>query len=322
MAIPGHHLAAHRLDAAVGRVFQQAEAAAKLWMPRPGKDLLGISPDKVRDHACPRVDLAQTGAVEADRKHPRVPAARGLLPAVQEDGATAVGRHEQMVEPVLALAKATWKGHVEDVGKRHEHRDLTGFQIDPLHAHLGRSRLTCPRVGKPGVAVAGAELVDAAEVGRDRGAAIGREGVDGRRQRAGRPTGHLVHAGHVAFRLAIVVDHEPIAAGNPLQHAALLPAPGPRLAEANPAVTIGQIDHAHLDRVGGRRGAVLKPDRVAQAVPHLRIKLQLVVVGKPVVPRAAGDRSHRHFHRPGCPARAPQPTQHHRSRETARGLPS
>ena len=71
----------------------------------------------------------------------------------------------------------------------------------------------------------------------------------------------------------------------PLEHAALLPAPGAALAQLDPAVAVGQIDHADLDHVVGLRRAVLEVDLHAQHVAAGRIELELVVVAEPVVLR-------------------------------------
>jgi hypothetical protein len=110
----------------------------------------------------------------------------------------------------------------------------------------------------------------------------------------GRFAGSGVHyASDEMVALTVVVDHFPIRSGDPLQHAALLPAPGAGGTERNPAVIVPEIDHAHSDAIGGGGRAVFEIDLVAEAEADGGIELQLVVVAEPVMPGSTGDRSHR-----------------------------
>jgi hypothetical protein len=89
--------------------------------------------------------------------------------------------------------------------------------------------------------------------------------------------------------LAIIPDHLRLRAGDPLQHAALLPAPCLGLAKRNPTVVLVQIHHADFDLVFRRRRPMLEADLVAEHEAVVRRELQLVVVAKPMKPRAACD---------------------------------
>jgi len=51
----------------------------------------------------------------------------------------------------------------------------------------------------------------------------------------------------------IIPDDFALGAGQPLQHAALLPAPGAAFAELSPAVAVAQINHTDFDHVVGQR---------------------------------------------------------------------
>ena len=93
-----------------------------------------------------------------------------------------------------------------------------------------------------------------------------------------------------SFALAVVPDHLALRAGEPLEHAALLPAPGPALAQLDPAVAVVQVDHADLDHVVRARRAMLEVDLHAEDVAAGRVELQLVVVAEPVEFRPSRDR--------------------------------
>jgi hypothetical protein len=100
---------------------------------------------------------------------------------------------------------------------------------------------------------------------------------------------HVEEVAHVVVGRAVVPDDRRLAAGQPLQHAALLPAPGRSRAQLDPAVAVGQIDHADLDRVVGFGRAMLETDLHAQHVAVGGVEFQLVVVAEPVVFRPPRD---------------------------------
>ncbi|MFN9941179.1 MAG: hypothetical protein ACK56I_17040, partial [bacterium] len=78
---------------------------------------------------------------------------------------------------------------------------------------------------------------------------------------------HCLHVEDVADKLvflAVIPNHLRLAAGYPLQHAALLPAPGVRFAKRDPSVTILNVDHPHLNHVFRRGRAMFKSYLVRQ----------------------------------------------------------
>ena len=99
--------------------------------------------------------------------------------------------------------------------------------------------------------------------------------------------------GDEAVALAVVPHDLAVGTGPPLQHATLLPAPGPRAAQFNPPIAVGQIDHAKANLVLGPGLAVLKIDLHPQDAAVGRIELQFVVIAEPVVLRSPGQRPHR-----------------------------
>lgn len=166
---------------------------------------------------------------------------------------------------------------------------FAGFEVDAPEAGVGGGEDVFVGVGDAVVTVAGTGVVEAAEVGGDAPFAIGTEGVEGAWEGA-------FFAGfdveEVADQLAVltVVPHDGgVGAGDPLEHAALLPVPGVRGAEFDPFVVVLEIDHADLDDVVGFGGAVLEVDLIGQDVAVVGGELQFVVVPEPVEAGLAGD---------------------------------
>ena len=164
-----------------------------------------------------------------------------------------------------------------------------GRQVNMPDAGLLGRELVAIGIGDAGVAVAGPAVVDAPEVGRHRLLAVRADRVDRRRDRALAPRVDIQDVADEGIVVAIVPDDLADGARQPLQHAALLPAPGAALAQLDPAVVVLQIDHADLDHVVGSGRAVLEVHLHAQDVAAGRIELQLVVVAEPVVLRSGGD---------------------------------
>jgi hypothetical protein len=135
-------------------------------MSGPGEDVVRVAPNEMRDHARAGVDLAQAAAVQPDGEHASGPPIWLGAPAMQEDRAPAVGRHQEMVEPVFAGAKPTapdWDLH--DVLKGHEQLGCAGFQIDALNANVGGGCTVGPGIGQTGVAVTRTQVIDAPKIG-------------------------------------------------------------------------------------------------------------------------------------------------------------
>ena len=154
------------------------------------------------------------------------------------------------------------------------------------------------------VAVARAAVGHPREIAGHGFLAVRAERVDGRRQRALVAGFDIEDVADEAVLLAVVPDDLRFGAGNPLQHAALLPAPGLRLAEGNPFVFLVQINHADLDHIvrGGR--AMLEADFVGEHKAVVGRELQLVVVAEPVELRSPRDLPHRRERARLCSQRA------------------
>lgn len=89
--------------------------------------------------------------------------------------------------------------------------------------------------------------------------------------------------------MAVVPHDGGVGAGDPLEHAALLPVPGVGGAEFDPLVFVLEIDHADLDDIVGFGGAVLEVHLIGQDVAVVGRELQFVIVAEPVEARQAGD---------------------------------
>jgi hypothetical protein len=76
-------------------------------------------------------------------------------------------------------------------------------------------------------------------------------------------------------------------ARKPLEHTALLPAPGGALAEFSPPVAVFQIYHPDFDDIAGFGAAMFEIDLHPECIPAGRVELQLVIVAEPVEFRPA-----------------------------------
>src|SRR5688572_14020373 len=99
-------------------------------------------------------------------------------------------------------------------------------------------------IGHAGIAVAGAGVVEPSEIASDRGLTVGAERVDRVGNGPQLACGRVENSADEMVVLAVVPQDFGLAAGNPLQHAALLPTPSFRAAEFNPAVAVLEVDHA------------------------------------------------------------------------------
>jgi hypothetical protein len=161
-------------------------------------------------------------------------------------------------------------------------------------------------VGDARVPVARAEVADAGEVHPQGPPAVRGEIVDGPGQDSLRPGFHVQDDGHEFPVLPVVPEHLPVRARPPLEMASLLPAPGPALAQRDPAVAVLEVDQADFDHVVGTGIPVLELDLHAQDVAPRRVELELVVIAEPVELRAAGDGADRGGRLRGEAARAPR----------------
>jgi hypothetical protein len=93
----------------------------------------------------------------------------------------------------------------------------------------------------------------------------------------------------IAF--AIVPNYCVVLLRQPLEHATLLPVPGPGGIQVDPPIAVFQIHHADPDVVLGRGGSSLELDFVAQYEPVVGRKLQFVVIAKPMKTALSGYRS-------------------------------
>lgn len=97
---------------------------------------------------------------------------------------------------------------------------------------------------------------------------------------------------NVLVVLPVIPENLSLGAGPPLEHAALLPAPGAAAIQLNPAVGVLQIDHADPDDIVRFRAAMLEINLHRQHIPAGGVELELVVVAKPVESWAACNRPH------------------------------
>ena len=163
------------------------------------------------------------------------------------------------------------------------------FQIDVRDTAARRGHVVEETVADACVAIAGPAVGDAREITRHGLPAIRTQRIDWRRQRPLLARLHIHDVAYEAILLAVVPDDLRRSAGDPLQHATLLPAPRVRLAERDPFVLLVQIHHADLDDILRRGRAMLETDLVAQHKTVVRRELQLVVVAEPMGPRTARD---------------------------------
>ena len=105
---------------------------------------------------------------------------------------------------------------------------------------------------------------------------------------------HVYDVADEAAVHAVVPDNLPVRAGDPLEHTALLPAPGPGLAQLNPAVAVGKINHTDADQIFCVRRAIFEIDLHAEYVAAGGVELQLVIVTEPVMLGPGSDGAHGH----------------------------
>ena len=93
---------------------------------------------------------------------------------------------------------------------------------------------------------------------------------------------HVHNAAAKMIAVAIVPHDIALRLRHPLQHATLLPAPGIRTSELDPAIAILQVDHANVNPVVRRRRPMLEVNFHSQHITVRRVEFKLVVVAEPV----------------------------------------
>ena len=224
-------------------------------MPEPtlglGNYVGGIPPDEMR-HKSVRYDDAEIAPVHGSRNQARELPVLRLGPAMQQDESLPVGTAEQVIGVVFgvgAIFNHVAEGSEVPMGDDQTYR--SGFQIYVCDAAASGCHVAKKRIANPGVTIARPAVGDACEITGNSFLPIGAERVDRARQGVFLACRHIQDVAHEALPFPVVPDHFRCRAGNPLQHAALLPAPGFRLPQRNPAVLLVQVDHADLDHVFG-----------------------------------------------------------------------
>jgi len=211
-----------------------------------------------------------------------------VAPAVKELKTRPVRIVQQVVHPVLGSREITMgEGDGGDPGQAHDLLRGAGGEVHAPDARALGSQFVPPGIGQARIAVTRSHVLNAPKVGHHSRPTVGRQGVHGRGDGPLLARGGVEQTRDVAVAVTIVPDNRASGTRNPLQHAALLPAPGPRAAQVDPAVAVGEVHHAHADLVLRRRGTVLEAHLHAQHVATRRVKLQLVIIAEPVIARLA-----------------------------------
>ena len=285
------HAMADFLDDAAVFVFEQK--ITPLFVAEPvfglGEDVGGIAPDEVGGVTV-RDDDAQITAIHVGGDQSGEVAAFGLRPAMQHDEALSIRANEQVVGVMFGFGEVLH--HLTGLREQFMGDDeflSAGFQIHMSDARARRGHLVKKAVADSSVAVAGATVGNAGEVAGHGLFTIGSERVNRSRKRG---LLHRLHIQKVADELvffALIPNHFGFGAGNPLQHATLLPAPCVALAQGNPLVVVLEVDHADLNHIIPGGGAPFKAGSIAQHKAIVGGELKLVVVSEPMKPRAFGD---------------------------------
>ena len=253
------------------------------------EDVRGIAPDEVRRVAI-RDDDAQIAAIHRGGDEPREMTALRLRPAVQQDEALPIRAAQQVIGVVFRVGMILDElTGLRELPVRDDELLSAGLQIHVRDAASLGGHVVEEAIPDAGIAVARATVSHAGEITRHGLLAIGAQRIDRAGDCALVARVHVEDVAHEAILLAIVPDDLRRRAGDPLQHAPLLPAPRARRAERDPFVLLVQVHHADFDHVIRRRRTVLEADLVTQHKTIIRRELQLVVVAEPMKPRAARD---------------------------------
>ncbi len=214
-----------------------------------------VAPDEVRRLAV-RVEQIKISAVRVSSdqaRHEAVPIGGGTpKKRWRKAEASAVGRNEQVIEPVLRILGSVlevWQRG--DLTEREEQLGFPRAEVDaPDPGVVGRGDVP-RRVGNRGITVARSGVMKTAKVGRDCPRRVGAEGVYRRSQCPPVPGDHIENMADEPPSFAVIPDHLRFRTGEPLEHAPLLPVPGAALPELDPAVVVAEVDHPDLDRLVG-----------------------------------------------------------------------
>jgi hypothetical protein len=291
VAVDGHDAFADDFDF-VGFVLVEEEAVGGTHgVAGPGEDGLGIAPDEVGGAAV-GVEQVEVFAVVAGGEHAGGEAFAFFVaaPAVEEDEALAIGGVEQVVEPVFGVARiGSFVGDGGDLGEAKEEFLLAAFHVDLPEAGVVGGEVLSVGVGDASVAVAGAAIVETAEIGGDAVLAVGAEVVDGGGDGLCFLGLDVVDAADELVADTVVPHEAGGGLGEPLEHGALLPVPGAGAADFLPGVFGLGVDEADADFVFGEWGAAFEADLLAEEEAAGGIKLELVVVAEPVEAWGVGD---------------------------------
>ena len=326
VAVLGQQALAEHLHLVVDAVPEDQVAVADAPVGAPGQDVVRVAPVEV-GHRAVGGDDGQLAAV-GPRRHHAVMAGRvgAGLPAMEEDEPLVVGRELEVVEAVHGAVEA---GGPLDAGHLRQGEDqavLAGLDIEPPDPVVLRLRHLPPGVGHPWVAVPGPLMLQAGEARGHRLPAVAAQGVDRARQGAHhRPARRLPHDGdetvaairnilpaalagplRLLARLQPVVVDDPgclrpgVAGGRvsggvrhrqPVEHRALLPAPGAGAAEGPERPVALQVDDAHGGAVPGGGRPPEKVRLQAEQVAPAAVPAALVVVPEEVMPGSARHRA-------------------------------
>jgi hypothetical protein len=173
---------------------------------------------------------------------------------VEEDEALAIGAAEQVIGVMLGVGKVFGDfTHLCDLFVSDDELLPASGQIDVGDAAACRRHVVKKTVADARVSVTWAAVGDPRKITGNSFPAIGAERIYGAGDGAFLPGVDVENMTYKTIRFPIVPNHLEGVSRNPLEHAALLPAPGPRGAQRDPFVSFMQVNHSDLDQVV-RRG--------------------------------------------------------------------
>jgi len=282
VAVSCHYSFADDFDP-VRPVLVKIERVAVGGVPRPGQNMPRIAPDEMRCFAV-RIDDVDIRSVGIGGEHSRAETTQARCPpAMQKDESRAVRIKQQVVEVVLGVL---WiAGDLAEsgyVGEGYYQFPAARIKINSKDAGILRSRGVFVRVRQTGIAVPGSHVLNPPEIRRHGGPAIVANGINRIRQSSLAAAVNVKDVAYEPAILPVVEDNLVFRAGPPLEHTALLPAPGAALAEFRPPVAVFEIHHPDFDDIVGFGAAMLEINLHPEHIPADRIELQFVVVAEPV----------------------------------------
>ena len=306
VAVSCHYAFADHLDF-FRAVLIEIERVAVRGVPCPGQDMPRIAPDEMRCFAV-RIDDMDIRPVGIGREHSRAETAQARCPpAMQKDESRAVRIKQQVVEVVLGVL---WiSGDLAEfgyVGERDNQFPAARIKIDSKNAGILRGRDVFVWIGQAGVAIAGSHVLNPPEIRHHGGPTIGADSINRVRQSSLAAAVNVKDVAYEPAILPVVPNNLVFRAGTPLEHTALLPAPGAALAEFHPLVAVFQVHHPDFDDIIGFGAAMLEIDLHPEHVPAGRVELKFVVVTEPVEFRPLCDSPNRRRARQFRFGRAPK----------------